>query len=547
LLTADRLHRERGSSVILDDVSLTVGPDARIGVVGPNGVGKSTLLRILAGLERADRGRIDIAPPEATVGYLAQEPDRDSTSTETVDDYLRRRTGVTSAQAELVAAADALASLDPRAEARYGDSLERWVALGAGDIDARIETVMRELGLPLRVLSVPTAALSGGQAARVSLAAILLSRYDVILLDEPTNDLDFEGLERLEAFILSRSGGLMVVSHDRAFLERTITSVLEIDEHTHQARLFRGGWLAYLEERATLRRHAEEEYATYQDSRQELMERARRERQWATTGVNREKRKPRDNDKAQRDFRINRTEKLAARSRMTEKALERLEAVDKPWEGWQLRFSIDQAPRSGTVVARLEDAVVRRGDFCLGPIDIEIGWGERVAITGPNGSGKSTLVQALLGRLPLSSGRRWIGPSVVVGELSQERGSLSTDRPLLDAFLDRTGLVVAEGRSLLAKFGLGADHVSRPVRTLSPGERTRAHLAVFQATGVNLLVLDEPTNHLDMPAIEQLEEALESYGGTLVLVSHDRWLLEAVEVSRRIALPDPSVRSAGST
>ena len=254
--------------------------------------------------------------------------------------------------------------------------------------------------------------------------------------------------------------------------------------------------------------------------------------------MRKEAKNPRDNDKAQRDFRLNRTEKLASRSRMTERALERMEVVDKPWEGWDLRFTIDEAPRSGAVVARLEGAVVERGGFRLGPIDVEIRWGDRLALTGPNGSGKTTLVKALLGRVPLVEGRRWMGPSVAVGELGQERLGFSPDATLLDAFLQRTGLTVADGRSLLAKFGLGPAHVGRLVRSLSPGERTRAELAVFQAIGVNLLVLDEPTNHLDLAAIEQLEEALAGYGGTLILVSHDRWLLEAVDTTQRIELGD---------
>ena len=538
-------------------MSVTVGPGARMGVVGPNGVGKTTLLRVLAGLEPPDAGAVELSPPDATVGYLAQEPER--RADESVRDQLRRRTGVAAADAELEAASDALAAGSgpdspdsPDAGAgpadateRYGAALARWTSLGAADFDARAEAVAADLGLSRRVLELPTAALSGGQAARVALAAVLLSRFDLILLDEPTNDLDFDGLARLEAFVLGRSGGIVVVSHDRAFLERTITSVLEIDEHARTARLFRGGWTAFLEERATSRRHAEEAYAAYRQERGRLLDRARRERQWATSGVSREKRAARDNDKAQRDFRINRTEKLAARSRMTERALERIDAVEKPWEGWDLRFTIGEAPRSGAVVARLEGAVVERGDFRLGPVDLEIRWGDRVAVTGPNGSGKSTLVSALLGRLPLVEGSRWLGPSVAVGELGQERAGFPADAPVLDALLARTGMTVAEGRSLLAKFGLGPAHVGRPFRSLSPGERTRAELAVFQAVGVNLLVLDEPTNHLDLAAIEQLEEALAGYGGTLILVSHDRWLLEAVDTTHRVDVTGGAVRVAG--
>lgn len=229
---------------------------------------------------------------------------------------------------------------------------------------------------------------------------------------------------------------------------------------------------------------------------------------------------------------------------MTERAIERLESVDKPWEGWELRFAIESAPRSGTVVFRLDRAVVARGDFRIGPLSLEIDWAERVAIVGPNGSGKTTLLAALLGRIPLESGERYAGPSVVVGELGQDRSAYAGDRPLLEVFVERSGLILSEARSLLAKFGLGARHVGRPSGSLSPGERTRAELAGFQANGVNLLVLDEPTNHLDLPAIEQLEEALAAYTGTLLLVSHDRRLLDAVDVTRELDMSGLGSRSA---
>jgi ATPase subunit of ABC transporter with duplicated ATPase domains len=230
------------------------------------------------------------------------------------------------------------------------------------------------------------------------------------------------------------------------------------------------------------------------------------------------------------------TEKLAGKAAATEKALERLEAVEKPFEKWQLSFSIASSARSGDVVVRLTDAVARRGSFTLGPIDLEIGWGERVGILGPNGSGKTTLLDAILGRLPLDAGERWFGPGVVVGELDQRRQRFQRGRTMLDAFTVDAAVLPREARSLLAKFGLGAAHVERPATSLSPGERTRAELALLMARGVNCLVLDEPTNHLDLLAIEQLELALESWNGTLLLVTHDRRMLDVVELTREIRL-----------
>ena len=540
-LTAVDVSVAFGGATVLDAVSVAVGPRSRVGVVGPNGVGKSTLLRVLAGQRSPDAGRVVRVPPTATVGYLPQEPER--RAGETLRAHLARRTGVAEADAELERATAALAEGRPGADDAYAAALDRWMALGGADLDARAAAVCADLGLPADLLDAGTTTLSGGQAARMSLAAILLSRFDVFLLDEPTNDLDFDGLDRLERFLDELAGGVVVVSHDRAFLERTVTSVLELDEHTHRASLYAGGWAAYLDARATARRHAEEAYDEYRGRRSELEERARQQRQWAVTGARRTKTRPKDNDKAQRGFFVNRTEKQAAKVRITEKALDRLDAVDKPWEGWDLRMEVARAPRSGDVVARLSGAVVERGSFRLGPVDLEVGWAERVAVLGANGSGKTTLLGALLGRLPLAAGERWMGPGVVVGEVDQARRRLASDRPLLDVVAADSGLLPREVRSLLAKFGLGADHVTRPASSLSPGERTRAVLALLMASGVNCLVLDEPTNHLDLPAIEQLEAALDRFDGTLLLVTHDRRLLDSVRLTRYVHVDAGQVRA----
>ncbi|MDQ1456908.1 MAG: hypothetical protein QOH28_2528 [Actinomycetota bacterium] len=535
-LVARDLTKSFGPHVVLDHVSCTVGPHHRVGVIAPNGTGKSTLLKILAGLDAPDSGGVTLTPPTATVGYLPQEPER--REGETVRAYLARRTGVADAVEKLHTASTALAGETPGADDLYADALERYLSLGAADFDARVGAVCADLGLAAGVLDLGMDALSGGQAARASLAAIVLARFDVFLLDEPTNDLDFTGLERLERFLHDElAGGAVVVSHDRAFLDRTITSVLELDEHAHSATEYAGGWQSYLDEHATARRHAEEEYAAYRSQRGELLERAQRQRQWSVQGKAKLA-KSGENDKNIREFRRNSSEHVAAKAKITDRALTRLDrnAIDKPWEGWDLRMEIAAAPRSGAVVARLAGAVVRRGDFTLGPIDLQIAYGERIAILGANGGGKTTLLDTIIGRRRLDAGERWLGPGVIVGELDQARAAFSGPAPLLARFETASGLVPSAARSLLAKFGLGAEHVARPADSLSPGERTRASLALLGAKGVNCLVLDEPTNHLDLPAIEQLESALENYPGTLLLVTHDRALLDAISLTRHITV-----------
>jgi ATPase subunit of ABC transporter with duplicated ATPase domains len=540
-LVARGLAAAHGDRSLFADLDLVVAPGDVIGLVGANGAGKSTLLRVLAGIAASDGGAVTVSPPEATIGYLPQEPDR--RAGETVRQFLARRTGVTAADDAMQAAAHALADGAGGAGDEYAHALERWLALGGPDLDERAEAVAAGLGLGVDLEREMTA-LSGGQAARAGLASLLLSRYDVFLLDEPTNDLDLDGLARLESFVGGLRAGTVLVSHDREFLTRTVTRVVELDLAQQEVRSYGGGYAAYLTERDVARRHAREEYDEYADTRSSLEERARSQRAWMEKGVKNARRKAPDNDKIGRKFRAEATEKQAAKARQTERLIERLDTVEEPRKEWDLRMEIAVAPRAGAIVASLRGAVVRRGSFTLGPVSLQIDWADRVAITGMNGSGKTTLLGALLGRIPLDEGNASLGASVVVGEVDQARGLFLGDEPLIEAFGAAVpAMMTAEIRTLLAKFGLRAAHVMRPASTLSPGERTRAALALLQARGVNLLVLDEPTNHLDLPAIEQLESALEAYPGTLLLVTHDRRMLEAVRTNRRIDVADGQATS----
>ncbi|WP_030166534.1 ABC-F family ATP-binding cassette domain-containing protein [Spirillospora albida] len=532
-LVVKDLAAGHGDRALFSGLDLVVAPGDVVGLVGGNGAGKSSLLRILAGLAEPEQGVVQANPASAVIGYLPQEPER--RPGETVARFLARRTGVARAQAELDAATEGLVEGRPGADDEYAAALERWLAVGGADLDDRAGEVVAEVGLDAG-LDRPMTALSGGQAARAGLASLLLSRYDVFLLDEPTNDLDLDGLERLERFVTGLRAGTVVVSHDREFLARTVGSVLELDLAQRQVNLYGGGYDAYLAEREVARRHARAEYEEYAGTLTALQERGRTQRAWMDKGVRNARRKAGDNDKIGRKFRSEASEKQAAKARQTERAIERLEAVEEPRKEWELRMEIAAAPRSGAMVAALRGAVVRRGAFTLGPVDLEIGWADRVAITGANGAGKTTLLAALLGRVVPDEGDAALGPGVVVGEVDQARGLFLGDAPLIDAFGGASGLDPEPARTLLAKFGLRAAHVLRPAATLSPGERTRAALALLQAKGVNLLVLDEPTNHLDLPAIEQLEAALESYAGTLLLVTHDRRMLRAVRTTRRLTV-----------
>ncbi|MBF4573217.1 ABC-F family ATP-binding cassette domain-containing protein [Herbiconiux sp. VKM Ac-1786] len=535
-LVAKGLAGGHDHRTLFSSLDLVVAPGDVVGVVGANGAGKSTLLRLLAGLSTPLEGTVSLAPADAFVGWLPQEHER--IPGETVAQYVGRRTGTTVATAEMDAAASALGDTADRASSApdpadtYSTALERWLASGAADLDERLPVVLAELGLELSADALMTS-LSGGQAARVGLAALLLSRFDIVLLDEPTNDLDLDGLERLEGFIRGLRGGVVLVSHDREFLARSVTRVLELDLAQGTNRVYGGGYDAFLEEREVAKRHAREEYDEFAAKKDDLVSRARTQREWSSQGVRNAMKKSPDNDKIRRKASAESSEKQAQKVRQMESRIARLDEVEEPRKEWQLQFTIGSAPRSSTVVSTLSAATVTLGSFTLGPVSLQITAGDRIGITGPNGAGKSTLLKLLLGRLEPTSGTASLGTSVEIGEIDQARAVLAGPGPLVDRFSSLLpALPVAELRTLLAKFGLKADHVNRPLAELSPGERTRAGLALLQARGVNLLVLDEPTNHLDLVAIEQLEQALTSYEGTLLLVTHDRRMLETVELGR---------------
>jgi ATPase subunit of ABC transporter with duplicated ATPase domains len=496
-LAANDISVHLGADAILERISLAVTPGSRIGVVGPNGRGKTTLLRALAGLDELDSGSVTRNPPSLRVGYLPQE--RDLRADETVFAYLERRT----------------------AERR------------TVEFEARAEAALRRVGLDVpphrRVVD-----LSGGEQSRAALASILLAQFDVFLLDEPTNDLDFAGLDLLERFLVRLDAGLVVVSHDRAFLDRTVDRIVELspkakvsasqwrepESSRHGIHVYFGGWSEYEAARERARAEHERAYVEWSDERARFGDLHRERREQARVGGKQASRRG--------------THALMSKTRAAARRVEWLERdrIEKPWRPWELRLDLAPAGRSGDIVVELDGAVVERGSFRLGPVDFGVQWGERLSIAGPNGSGKTTLIDALLGRLPLTSGERRVGPAVVFGEIGQARSLFAANEPLIRSFCAESSLPEGEARTLLAKFDLYVDHVLRPAGRLSPGERTRAELALQAARGAGCLVFDEPTNHLDLPAVEELERALGVFDGALILVTHDRRFLERVGVTR---------------
>jgi ATPase subunit of ABC transporter with duplicated ATPase domains len=532
-LTLSRLDVAYGARTLVRGLDLVVGPGDVTALVGANGSGKSSLMRTVVGELPIESGSVRLSPPDATIGWLPQSaPD----PTESLLDYARRRTGVASADQALHDASTALATGAPGSDDRYAVVLEHWLALGGADLEDRLPQVAAQLGLdaaPDR----PLGTLSGGQAARAALVSILLSRYEVLLLDEPTNNLDAPGLELMVDFVAGHEGPVMVASHDRAFLDRVATNVVELDLAQQRIGHYSGGWSEYAEARSLERRRAREAFEEYAETRDRLLGQSKQRADWADKGLSNIKRSG-EADKHIREKHRARADRQAAKAARLHRAADRLTVVDQPRKEWELRYAIDPGPESAEVVWTLDRVVLRRGEFTVGPIDLTVSRGDRLLLAGDNGTGKTTLLAAMLGELPVLSGRVSVGSRARLGLIDQERSLLSSDRSVVEVVRAQLGDAVEAGevRTLLAKFGLGAEHVDRPAQSLSLGERTRALMALFQARQVNVLVLDEPTNHLDVPAIEQLESALADYTGTLVMVSHDQAFLERVGIDRVLEL-----------
>ena len=458
---------------------------------------------MLAGLEAPTSGSVERAPAALTVGYLTQEVD--PVDGETTAAYLRRRTGLAGAEAALDTSLAALEHASGPAElAAYDAALSELLALGGDDHDVRVPKVLADLGVPAGVIERPVAQLSGGQQVKVNLAAVLLSRFDVLLLDEPTNNLDFDGLERLGRFLDGADAGVVLVSHDRALLADHTTRIAEIDFQSHRLDEFGGGFTAYMEERRLRREQAYARFESAQEEQTRLEASARQRKEWS---VSRRGQKKTDNDKALAARQKERSESAAAGAKALEGRVARLAGVEKPWEGWELRMSLRTASRSGEVVA-----TPRRGGRRAGRVPARPGRPgaplagpgrphrpqrrREVDAGGPADRPAPGRRAAWPGWVPASSwgssartGRRWATPPI-------------PGASLIEAVMAATGQKAQEARSLLAKFDLGAEPAARAEAALSPGERSRAALAVLMARGTNLLVLDEPTNHLDLEAIE---------------------------------------------
>jgi len=532
MLQLSNVSKSFGGNLLFERVSFTLNAGERVGLVGPNGCGKTTLLRIIAGLLRPDTGSVSFTPPSLAVGYLAQA--LEFAPGETTGQVLTAAmAGLAEAERRLETLTARMATAQrealPPLLAAYDQALEAYERLGGYGAAARGKEVLHGLGLGGLEMETPVEHLSGGEKTRLGLARLLLSahgsvgrsRPSLLLLDEPTNHLDIDALEWLERFLQGFAGAVLAVSHDRTFLDRTARAIMEMDVHTHTVCLYPGDYSSYAEAKERERRR---HWAAYADQ-QEFIGRLE-----ATIAA--KKRYARSIELGTIDFATRKIAMgIARRAVVQQKRLQRLldseERIDKPERSWQMKLQFADTPSSGRMVLELEDVRMGfPGRNLFDRVNLTLSAGERIALVGPNGSGKTTLARLILGEMEPLSGRVRAGAGVKIGYHAQEQEQLDPDSTPYDVIRSVAPFDQTEARSFLHYFLFGGDDALRPLASMSLGERARLGLARLVAMGCNLLILDEPINHLDLASREHFEQAMSAYRGTVLAILHDRYFID---------------------
>jgi ATP-binding cassette subfamily F protein 3 len=526
MLQAHQITKSYGIQTILAGVTFAVQPEDRVGLVGPNGSGKSTLLRILTRAEPPDGGSVFLAPG-ASLGYLPQGIDLELE--QSVGAYIRAGvSGLNEAHARMEELAERMAhDPGPGVLDAYGEALSRFEALGGYRLESQIEAVLA--GLRLQDVSQGDAMkhLSGGQRTRVGLARLLVSAPGVLLLDEPTNHLDIEALEWLEGFLKTYRGAVLVVSHDRRFLDRTVRRILELDPDTRVLREFPGGYSDYEQARAL---ELERQWGAWKDQQAEVRRLEQDIRQTKEHAMATER--ATNNDHLRRL-----AKKVAQRAKAKEKRLQRYmdaeERVERPDAGPRMQMRFAAGLRSGQQVLALDGLGKEYGGrWLFRGVEQTLQYGERVALVGPNGCGKTTLLRLILGEVAASAGTVAVGPSVRIGYMPQQQEVLDPAESALETIQHLAAMNESEVFNFLQYFLIYDDQVRRPTASLSFGERARLMLARLVVSGANCLLLDEPINHLDIPSRQQFETALEAFPGTVLVSVHDRAFIDRFATSQ---------------
>ena len=525
MLQVHQISKSYGVQTILDQVTFSISPNDRVGLVGPNGSGKSTLLRIVTHEEEADGGTVYLASTDS-LGYLPQG--LDLALDDSVGGYIRSGVkGLAETHARLESLTAQLThDHAPVVLEAYGEALSQFESLNGYTIESDIASVMEGLGLGDVAQDERMAHLSGGQRTRVGLARLLVSKPSLLILDEPTNHLDIEALEWLEGFLTAYRGAVLVVSHDRRFLDRTVRRILELDADRHTLREYAGGYSEYAE---TKTREIERQWGSWKDQQTEIRRMEQDIRQTKEHALSTEK--ATNNDHLRRL-----AKKVAARAKSKEKRLQRFmdseERVERPEDGEKMRLQFAPSLRSGQTVITLKGIEKTFGGPPLfREVEQTLQYGERVALVGPNGCGKTTLLRLIMGEDQASAGEISIGPSVRIGYMPQQQEVLDPQESALETIQRLAPMSESEIFNFLHYFLIFDDKVRLATANLSYGERARLLLARLVVSGANCLLLDEPVNHLDIPSRQQFETALEGFPGTVLVSVHDRAFIERFATS----------------
>jgi ATPase subunit of ABC transporter with duplicated ATPase domains len=531
MLKATKINKSYGSLPILSDVSFSIDRGNKIALVGHNGTGKTTLLKILAGIVEPDSGNIERGRATC-IGYLPQ--DTSLVSGDSIIGYLKADTGISAIEREMEQLSSELS--DPKKKERYGELQELYEKMQGYSFEHRVEIMLSGFGLSDIPKERSLSELSSGQKSKVALVGILLKGVDLLLLDEPTNNLDLPALIWLEDFLKKSKAACIIVSHDRRFLDNVAKKVFEIDWQTKALSIVSGRYSDYLEMVGKKLERAKEAFRLQQEEIGRLSDRARHLRIESARGA---AWKGTDNDKFLRGFKRDRAGGSSKTAKNIEKRIDMMEKVERPIERepFSIKLSASESPRSRDI--DVVDLVFGYASgFQAGPVSFSLPFGKRVGILGLNGSGKSTLLKTLSGTLEPLKGSVVLGSGVHLGNMMQEHESLPRESTLLSLLVGKAGLEESMAYNTLVKFGFSEKQAHATVGDLSPGGRARLLLALFATLQVNVLVLDEPTNHLDLEALGALEEALSTYVGTVILVTHDRYFLEKTKVDDVYVLKD---------
>lgn len=527
MLQVSQISKNYGLEPILTKIDFTINNGERFGLVGINGTGKTTLLKIIAGEERADKGSVSFFPSNLRVGYLAQGILVDQY--DTISSFFNEGIGdIASLEKELAWLSTALANNPDNIEQQTRFDLVLNQINLISDIHNQAPEILSSLGLGEFNLNSPIRHLSGGQKTRLMLARVLLTKPQLLLLDEPTNHLDITMIEWLEAWVNQFQGGILLVSHDRTFLDHTINGVLELDEHTHTIQFFKGNYSDYLEQKIAKQ---DRQLQAYQDQQLEITRLRRAASEMRSKAKYRVggKTDPSKTDGFSIGFFANRTKETIQKAKNIEKRVEKIieNGVEKPSRTWQMRVDFQDIHTSGKDVLICEEVSIGYGDlYLIKDINLILNIGERVALIGENGSGKSSLVKTILQEIPALSGNIRLGSQVKVGYMAQEQDQFDPHKNVLETIGKLLSQNQTENRRFLSKFLFKGDEVFKSTSTLSYGERARLSLACLVAEGCNFLILDEPINHLDIPSRTQFEKALSAYEGTILAIVHDRYFID---------------------